>query len=134
MSFRFEGDNISPIENPETEEMLTLLNTLHPKRRCFFSLTELLTGSYVQVAGAPLRLTVEARQYRQNGFRHYVMGDYPRKEDSAYINCRVGPIYILQSQMLILEDARRIFVQFLSNAELIEGFDLQDVTLRFIPE
>ncbi|MDG5816843.1 hypothetical protein QA601_17230 [Chitinispirillales bacterium ANBcel5] len=133
MKYRFEGDNIPPIENPQTGEMLALLDTLHPKSRCFFSLTEIHTGSYVQVAGARLRLTVEARQYAQNGFRHYVMGDYPRKEDSAYINCRVGPIYVLQSQMLVLDDARRIFVQFLNNAKLIEGFDLQDVTSRFLP-
>ncbi|MFP4164630.1 MAG: hypothetical protein ACLFQB_08720 [Chitinispirillaceae bacterium] len=133
MKFRFEGDNMKPVDNPDMAEMLSLLDTLHPTDRCFFSLAEVSTGSYVQAAGARLRLTVEARLCEKGGFRHYVLGTNPRNERTAYINCRVGPIHVMQSQMLVLDDARKIFARFLKRAELIKSYDLQDVTSRFPP-
>lgn len=59
---------------------------------------------------------------------HYVLGAFPRNERKAYINCRVGPITVLKSQVMVLEDARKVFAHFLNNAELIQTLDLQDVT------
>ncbi|MFW6254033.1 MAG: hypothetical protein ACOC41_03795 [Chitinivibrionales bacterium] len=132
MKFLFEGDNISAISAPRASQVISLLDTLHPKHRAFFSLTELYTGCYVQVAGARLRLTVEARKFQSKNFRHYVFGVFPRDERGAYINCRVGPITIYKSQMLVLNDAKKIFLHFLRSGELVDGFDLQDVTARFI--
>ncbi len=131
MSFRIEGDKQAAVDDPSVEEVEALLDTLHPKERCFFSLTDTRTGSYVQVAGARRRLTVEARQCTRTGFTHSVLGRRPRNAKGAHINCRVGPIHLVRSQVLTLDDAKRVFRQFLETGGIPPGYELEDVSSRY---
>jgi hypothetical protein len=131
MKFRIEGDNMDAIDDPTPADVEAVLDMLHPRDRCFFSLTDTETGSYVQAAGARIRLTVEARQCADEGFTHSVLGRLPRDPGAACINCRVGPITLARSQVLTLEDAKQVFLHFLATGELAQSYEIEDVTSRF---
>ncbi|MDD2367052.1 MAG: protein-tyrosine phosphatase family protein [Desulfuromonadaceae bacterium] len=58
MRYRLEGDNFEPVDNPSWEEVDKAISSPHPKDRCYFSLNNVDTRSYVQLAGARLRLAL----------------------------------------------------------------------------
>ena len=126
MRLQLEGDNLEPIDNPTWDAIDKVVSNLHPKDRCFFSLTDVDTGSFVQLAGARLRLTVEGRVFSEAGFRHFVFGKPERNDKEAYINCKAGPIHVVQSQVLTLDDGKAIFLYFYKNGRLHNEYELQE--------
>lgn len=131
MRFRLEGDNFEPVDDPSWEAVDKAISSLHPKDRCYFSLNNVDTRSYVQLAGARLRLTVESRVYSEKSFRHFVFGRPERNDKEAYINCRIGSIHLVRSQVLTIDDGRSIFLHFYKNGILPNQYELQELTNGF---
>ncbi len=105
-----------------------MLPTLHPKERAFFVLTEKKTGNYIQLAGARKRLTVEARIKNKKSFQHYRFGRAQKDAEKTYINCKVGPINVIKSQALTLQEATIIFKVFFTSGSLCNEFKLEDIS------
>lgn len=121
MNFELQLEDRAAIQNPTREEIVEALAQLHPKGPSFVILTR-EDGSYVQTAGAKLRLTVECREMMPQGFRHYTLGKNPPDTRPTYINCRCGPIHCQMSESMTLTDAQAIFTEFQSTGQLPDEF------------
>jgi|SRR5436190_7285818 len=126
-NFELQIEEQPPVRNPSRDAVMEALAQLHPKGPSFVVLTR-DDGSYVQTAGARLRLTVEYRQMLAPGFRHYTLGKSPTDTRPTSINCRCGPIHCHMSESMTLSDAQAIFTEFHSSGRVPDGFVLRDRT------
>lgn len=74
------------------------------------------TKSYVQCVGSPSAMAIEYRIYGEKGFRHYVLGyggnKSPLVSTWVYLETGVGQIAVHKNEVLVLEDAERVFRSF----------------------
>ncbi len=107
-----------------------VLNFLHKNPVAIFSLKD---ESYVQCLGDPSRLIVEARECKEDGsFTHWVFGlGNPSIEMDVIEGGSVGPVELHRSQVLTIEDARRILKQFLETRTFPDEYHREDVSERF---
>ncbi len=127
---RLESQDGTCIEAPNLDDVERLIRNLHPKENAYVILSD-SDGSYVQVAGARLRLTVEFRERSKLGFIHWVLGSGDISDDLDSINCSVGPIEILKHERLCLDDAIRAFGSFLERGTVPASFTRRDDSARF---
>jgi hypothetical protein len=132
MPIVFSGESIDDMVAPPFEAIADSLRRISPRGPGVFSLTR-DDGSYVQVAGATFRLTVEYRQERNGSFRHFVLGteanaDRTRKQ----INSRSGQINLLANEVLTVDDAIVVFRCFYEMGNMPDGYSLRDDTARFV--
>ena len=108
-----------------------LLSYFEPERRPFAIFT-LPDNSYVQCLGAKTCLTVEAREYHQDGsFTHWVFGRGALIGSSERIEVSTGDVTVDASQLLSMRDARVIIRQFLEARMFPAVYHRHDVTERF---
>ena len=120
-----------PKQAASFEDVETALSALHPTRMSFMSLTA-GDGSYVQVAGAKLRLTIEARRVQADGsFRHVVLGRPSGPTEEISINYIGGPVTVLRREVLSLTDATLVCRTFFESHTLPVAYVLRDTTSRF---
>src|SRR4051812_34895394 len=103
-TLKLETESANPIQNPSFEVVERVVSAISPRSPSFFILSD-NSGSYVQVAGARLRLTVEYRQVTPFGFRHFVLGRPPLAETEMSINYTGGAIRLRTSEILSLPRA-----------------------------
>lgn len=129
--FSLEVEGAPPKSNPTGDGIEGALRLIHPRGPSFFILSD-RGGSYVQAAGARLKLTVEWRKQSAAGFAHYVLG---RKESSSraqeVIGGTAGPITVFLHEVLDVEEAVSIFRGFFLKGRPPEAFALRDDTARF---
>ena len=107
------------------------LTQIHPRKRSFFTLSA-EDGSYVQTAGARLRLIVEYRQIVDEGFEHYILGKPSEgQEKRSAINYSGGGIQLLRNEILTVKDATAIFRAFFYFQNIPEHYQLRDITNTF---
>ena len=126
-NFELQMEDRPPVSRPSREAVIEALAQLHPKGPSFVVLSR-DDGSYVQTAGAKLRLTVEYRQMLPSGFRHYTLGKSPTDPRPTCINCKCGPIHCHLSESMTLSDAQIILTEFLASGRVPDGFVLRDRT------
>ncbi len=108
-----------------------LLSYFEPERRPFAIFT-LPDNSYVQCLGAKTRLTVEAREYHQDGsFTHWVFGRGAPTDSSERIEVSTGDVD--GGHFTAPFDARcpRHHRQFLEARTFRQVYHRHDVTERF---
>jgi hypothetical protein len=89
--------------------------------------------SYVQCLGAKTRLTVEAREFQQNGsFNHWVFGRGAITGTQERIGVSTGDPIVDSSQMLAMRDARIIIRHFLETRTFPLAYHRQDVTPNYL--
>jgi hypothetical protein len=116
---------------PDWDTANKLLSYLEPERRPFAIFT-LSDKSYVQCFGAKMRLTVEAREYHQDGlFTHWVFGRGTLIGHSERIESATGDVTVDASQLLLMRDARVIIRQFLEARTFPAVYHRQNVSERF---
>ena len=118
------------IEDPSLSDVERVVSLIHPGQPSFFILNA-PDGSYVQTAGARLRLIVEYRQVSGGVFRHYVLGRREEERREASINYSGGAITLRKNEVLVLRDALSVFGAFLRSGRVPEGYEWRDVTERF---
>ena len=128
--FEIQLEDHPPVVAPSVKEVIAVLARLHPKGPSFVILSR-DDGSYVQTAGARLRLTVEYREASSTGFKHFTLGRQPFDPKSTYINCKCGPITCHQSESMTLADAEAIFTEFLESGRIPNAYITRDKTREF---
>lgn len=127
----FAEHNHSDVANPSCEYIAERVRSITPKGPGYFWLTS-AGGSYVQTAGARLKLTVEYRLQNGGNFQHFVLGDAGGSDLSMrQINSASGQINLLANEVLDMDDAIEIFCCFLETGSIPERFSLRDDTNRF---
>jgi len=133
MTMRLEQESQPPLSNPDWQEVESALRAINPKGRSFFILSD-ARGSYVQAAGARLRLIVEHRQTSFWRFRHYVLGRAPERAGRISVNYSGGAIALHRNEVLTIEDAIAIFRCFYETDEVPEAYVKRDVTAEQHPQ
>ncbi|MCC9603375.1 hypothetical protein LOC67_22730 [Stieleria sp. JC731] len=119
------------LRNPTRDYIGDRLSHITPAGPGYFSLTS-DDGSYVQTAGARLKLVIEYRKLDGDSFRHYILGRADSTERSArQINSAVGQINLWAHEVLDIDDAIDVFGHFLDNGAVPNRYELRDDTSRF---
>jgi hypothetical protein len=111
-------------------EISALLDGLHPTNRPFVTVTDFPNG-FAQIAGSPSRLTFEIRKNQEGGFVHLVIGRTSTATTWTSIECKVGPIYVLDNEVLDINDAKVLFSYFLQHGSFPDSYVARDVTSSF---
>ena len=131
LSVNFSEHNRADICNPTRDYVGGRLNCITPAGPGFFSLTS-DDGSYVQTAGARLKLVIEYRKSEADSFRHYILGRKDVSDRSTrQINSAVGQISLLANEVLDVDDAIDVFGHFLEYGAVPSQYELRDDTSRF---
>ena len=131
MPIVFSGDSMPDVVAPPFAIIADSLRRISPRGPGFFSLTH-DDGSFMQVAGATLRLTVEYREVRGASFRHFVLGAEANADRTMkQINSRSGQINLLANEVLTVDDAVIVFRRFYETGKVPDGYTLRDDTARF---
>ena len=116
-----------PIASPSIEVVHELLGRIHPRGPSFFVLTR-SDGSYLQCAGARLRLIVELRRITGSSFEHFVLGRSPASTEVTSINYSGGAIALRRHEILALSEATDIFAEFYRTGDAPSAFLRRDTT------
>lgn len=85
------------------------------------------TGSYVQTAGTPERLTVEWRRYDKDSFRHFVAGHLNARAQEDYILASEGHVAVQSNEVLKLGEALQIFAAFTKKQLPLANFQWREL-------
>ncbi len=124
---KLEQEKYDPISNPTWNDVETALNSIDPKENSFFILAN-KNGSYVQTAGARLRVIVEYRKKSLFGFKHVVLGKPSKKTERTSINYSGGIIALDRNEILTIKDAIEIFEEFYNSNEIPVSYVTRDIT------
>ncbi len=123
-------DNI----NPTWEYIESSLNKLDPINKAYFILTNEFS-SYIQCAGSKEKLTIEFRKFDNSTFKHYVIGKRKSENISAItwdkIECKIGPIFIHDNEVLNIENAIEIFNTFYNQKDIPLSYNQRNITKQF---
>lgn len=123
--YRLESQSGSTIESPTPDQLRSALESLHPVNNSFVALQR-SDGGHVQTAGARLRLTIEWREPQNPGFRRWVLGRGEPSATEALVNCSVGPIRVFAHEVLTIDEAKCVFLEFLATGSIPTGYGLRD--------
>jgi len=126
---KLEAEGIIPISDPDWAQIEEVLSKINPRTHSFVSLTG-TDGSYVQTAGARLRLIVEYRDASTAPFRHYVLGDDRQPGALTSVNYSGGAISLYHNEILSLRAALTVFQSFHEKRSIPDSFVLRDDTAR----
>lgn len=122
------------IENPDwsiIEKSLSQLDNL----TISFCILEMDNGDYIQCAGGVDRLTIEIRKYAEQNFKHYRIGLLKQKKIFknvwATIDCKVGPIRVHNYEVLELNDAIALYLDFFKGNVLNDKYNKRNITRDF---
>jgi len=129
--YTLEQEGLQATPNASAADVRAALESIHSRTRSFLIL-ERSDGSYVQTAGARLRLMVEHRRVLPDGsFRHYVLGVPGGEQREVSINYSGGALTLRKGQVLTIKDALAVFLAFLHDGTVPNDYKLEDVTARF---
>lgn len=123
-----EGEEISLDVNQSDVEAALL--QIHPRHRSFYILSR-DDESYIQVAGAKLRLIIEFRQVENDSFRHFVLGRHSGETKMVSINYSGGIIQLQKNEILQIEDAIKIMSSFMKSGIIPPEYHPREITDDF---
>jgi hypothetical protein len=128
----FEWEDGETVLSPTWESIEEALPMITPRGPGFFILSR-PDGSYVQTAGARLRLIVEYRKILGSGqFAHYVLGKHiEAAPKQTQINASIGVLNLMNNEILTVKDAIAIFREFYLEGTVPGTYILHDVTADF---
>jgi len=128
---RLQREHKTDIDAPAWQEVVHALETIDPRRSGFVILSR-PDGSYVQCAGARLRLIIEWRKtITGSEFKHFVIGKTSDKHKATSINTSVGIIQLQQNEILSIKNAAEVFQRFYDSGTIPESYVVRDVTDKF---
>lgn len=127
---KLEIDGQETIYSPSAADVERALASLDMNGPGFCILTR-SDGSYVQTAGTKVGLLVEYRHVEGDTFRHYVFGNPKGDHTPTSIRYRSGTLQLLRSEVLLVSEAREIFITFLALGQIDPRWELRDITENF---
>lgn len=85
-------------------------------------------GDYMQCAGKGNMFTVELRVVDINSFKHFVIGTSLQSKVWQMIYCSVGPIRVLEHEVLSKSDAKGLLTSFYKEVGIPSGFIKRNVS------
>ena len=129
LTFEEEGQE-KTIEIDFVENIENFLNKLDPDKSPYMIL-EGKNGDYIQCAGSKERLTVEVRFYTDVSFKHYRVGKNYNSSVWYKIICKVGPIRVLENEVLVQEELLDLFKYFYTDNDIIPTYSKRNITKNF---
>jgi hypothetical protein len=130
-----DPDGQKQIVNPEWKQIAFSLNKINPNSKAYFML-ENADLSYVQCCGAKDSLCIEFREVHFSSFKHFTIEKKSHEKSLntvwATINSKVGPVHVLQNEVLTLLDALNVFKSFFENNEIPDTYCKRNVTKQFL--
>ena len=123
-------EGYDPVEDPTAEYVARALEHITPRGPSVFILTR-ADGSFVQTAGSRIRLSVEARYVRPEGFRHLIVGVEDEDTELTTVVYSCGSLDVQKCEVLRLRDAQIIFDGFLRTGQIPAPYIVRDVTNMF---
>ncbi len=111
--------------------ILERLKTIDPFLSPYIIL-ETQDKNYIQAAGAKNRLTIELRIYSGDSFKHFVIGKKEQSKIWCVIDSKVGPIRVLQHEILNFEDAAFLFKTFFRTHDIDTNYNKRNVTKFYL--
>jgi len=130
MEDKLEVEDLDPINSPSAVDVEKALAALDLKGPAYCILTK-ADGSYVQTAGTKVGLLVEYREMADGGFHHYVIGHPSHDSAPTSVRYRHGSLQLRRNEVLLVDEARQIFVWYLATGQIAEGWMLRDITETF---
>lgn len=109
------------------KEILEILKSIDPLKTPYVIL-ELDGKGYIQAAGSSNRMVIEARIYSGEKFLHYVIGNRNFSKVWCIVECKVGPIRVLENEVLNIKDAIELFTTFIKTGEINQDYNKRNVT------
>ena len=136
MKLTFQSKFRAQIEHEVVwERVESALEQIEPEFRCYVRLEDPSTGSYIQCAGGPNRLTVELRKFKDEAFKHYVLGHASSGREPSIvwteILCSSGPIAVHVPEVLTSKDSVVLFKSFYDGSEIPIAYKARNVTKFF---
>ena len=124
----FEDQNGTPIQlEVDSSTIAEIIDDLANGNIPFFRL-EGVGGDYLQCAGKESMFTVELRKVDSNGFKHYIIGRPNQSKVWKMIYCSVGPIRVLEHEVLSKDEVKLLCSDFNINGNLPDSFIKRNVT------
>jgi len=128
---QLQREHKTDIDAPAWQEVVYALETIDPRQSGFVILSR-PDGSYVQCAGARLRLIIEWRKtITESEFKHVVIGKASDDHKATSINTSAGIIQLQRNEVLSVKNAAEVFQRFFDSGAIPESYVLRDVTDRF---
>lgn len=127
----FEQQGSPTINSPEWSEIESSLQMVDPRTRGYFILFD-DSGSYIQAAGARLRMVVEYRiAEKGRPFRHFVVGTPEQDVSKTSINTSAGIVQLHRNEIHSLSTVTKLFKRFYENDDVCGDYVLRDDTKRY---
>lgn len=105
----------------------------------FYAVLDYDDFNYLQVAGSQSYYTLEVRVTRNDKFKHWTIGHKTQSKTWTPIECSVGPIWVLNHEVLNNKAIGEFLTVYLKEcylssnieSELRERFNFRNVTKRF---
>jgi hypothetical protein len=127
---KLEIDGQQPIISPGAADVERALASLSLNGPGYCILTK-ANGSYVQTAGTKVGLLVEYREIDGENFRHYVLGSQNADRSPTSVRYKQGTLDLLKNEVLLVHEAREIFVWYLATGQIPDGWNWRDITETF---
>ena len=130
MEDKFEIDGQDPISSPAAADVERVLASLDLKGPAYCILTK-PNGSYLQTAGTKVGLLVEYREVNGDSFQHFVFGHRNGDASATSVRYKYGSLHLMRNEVLLVNEAREIFMWFLATGQIAEGWNMRDITDTF---
>lgn len=127
---KLEIDGRPPLLQATFDQVEGALESISPRGSSYFTLSD-DSGSYVQAAGARLRVTIEYRNKHPFGFQHFVLGVPDRPTILNSINSTAGIITVQTNEILTISSAKEVFRAFFEAGNVPPRFVLRETTETF---
>jgi hypothetical protein len=127
---KLEVEDQDTINSPAAADVEKALAALDLKGPAYCILTK-ADGSYVQTAGTKVGLIVEYRKLDGAAFQHYVIGHHSHDSAPTSVRYRHGSLQLRRNEVLLVNEAREIFVWYLATGLIADGWQLRDITDTF---
>ncbi len=123
-----EGE--TDLRNPSGEQLDAAIDRLTPKGGPGFAILE-TTPDYVQTTGGDGLYTVEWRQSRDDGLRHFVAGKAGDTDTEIEIPTNGFQVTVKKNECLTTDDVKVLFHTFTTGGDRPRDYRWRDVTDRF---
>lgn len=97
-----------------------------------FLILEGNSRNYLQCAGNKGKFVLEGRFYIDySSFRHYVIGNNSPAKIHCIVNTQVGPIHVLENEVLDITTVTNNLEHFFRTGELISEYNKRNITKKF---
>ena len=126
------------MSNPTWKDIEDGILRIDGQNSSFLILSAVNGNDHLQCVGNKIGLTVEYREYLNNSFKHFRLGNgtgrSPLLNEWFQLECKVGPISILKEELLNAQEVLSIFRSYFQAGLLPTEYVKRNITKMFQSE